>query len=306
VEREVPQTNEGTRKAPTQDNVIRLGDWIGPREELVPFGRRAGSREVESGGVAADPEGADSPAARSAGLASFVPEAPPSAEDFWGERSAAVHDALQAPADDRAPEPQGGTGNAPARRLGFIPAPRRRVAGAAALATVAAALALAGLVIGGSTGTSAGRQKLNVAAVLSRGVSSIFKLPSPHIGVAAGADHARARPRVTRHAPRAGLPSKSAHQAGRQHHSTSVSAPPPHSSYSPPLTSSFSASTYHPSVSGSSGASGAASSPITGTSSSEASRSSPPPSAPRPSSSGATVSPTGESGALGPVQSPNG
>ncbi len=50
-------------------------DWIGPREQLVPFGPAAGP-----------PRQTTAPF----GL-------PPSADDFWGEGSAAVQDALQAP-----------------------------------------------------------------------------------------------------------------------------------------------------------------------------------------------------------------
>ncbi len=55
------------------DNVVRLTDWLGPREEFVPFGSRAD-------------------AADQAGAASV-----PTAEDFWSETSAAVQDPLTAP-----------------------------------------------------------------------------------------------------------------------------------------------------------------------------------------------------------------
>ena len=54
-------------------------DWLGPREELVPFGPRAASRVPDE--------------------SSPTDDAAPSAEDFWGERSAAIHSALQAPSD---------------------------------------------------------------------------------------------------------------------------------------------------------------------------------------------------------------
>ena len=50
-------------------------DWIGPREQLVPFGPTAGPPRQPTAPL---------------GL-------PPSADDFWGEGSAAVQDALQAP-----------------------------------------------------------------------------------------------------------------------------------------------------------------------------------------------------------------
>jgi hypothetical protein len=56
-----------------EDNIVQLPrDWLGPREELVPFGPSAGpdaSKPAESDDV--------------------------SPEDFWGERSAAVQDTLE-------------------------------------------------------------------------------------------------------------------------------------------------------------------------------------------------------------------
>jgi len=58
-------------------------DWIGPRDELVPFGVAAGS--YASGAVQSDPKLGPEPAL------------PLGADDFWGEGSAAVQDALQAP-----------------------------------------------------------------------------------------------------------------------------------------------------------------------------------------------------------------
>lgn len=72
--------NEGSHDADprtdaTASNVVRLPrDWLGPREELIPFGPRA----------------SESPAA-------------PSPSDFWGEHSADMHHALQGP--DRVSEP---------------------------------------------------------------------------------------------------------------------------------------------------------------------------------------------------------
>ncbi len=63
------------------DNVIRLTDWLGPREELVPFGPAADSEQTRSGGPKAS-----SPV--------------PAADDFWSESSAAVQDALMAPHAD--------------------------------------------------------------------------------------------------------------------------------------------------------------------------------------------------------------
>jgi hypothetical protein len=77
VEPRVPQDGEAGREALGESNVIRLPrDWLGPREELVPFGISAATEEV------ADPD------ATGTLLAS----------DFWGEESAAVQHALPAPA----------------------------------------------------------------------------------------------------------------------------------------------------------------------------------------------------------------
>ena len=62
-----------------EENVIRLPrDWLGPPEELVPIGpaarARAAQRGIENG-------------------------TPPTADAFWSEDSAALHDAVQAPPD---------------------------------------------------------------------------------------------------------------------------------------------------------------------------------------------------------------
>ena len=53
-------------------------DWLGPREELVPFGPRAASVEEDE-----PPPSSEDP--------------PPSPADFWGEQSAALQSALEAP-----------------------------------------------------------------------------------------------------------------------------------------------------------------------------------------------------------------
>ena len=75
------QTEAGEQDAQRRSNVVRLPrDWLGPREELVPFGPRRAESE------------APDPPATATSL-----DAPPSADDFWGERSAAIHGALQAP-----------------------------------------------------------------------------------------------------------------------------------------------------------------------------------------------------------------
>jgi hypothetical protein len=67
------------------DNVVRLTDWLGPREELIPFG-----------------PGADAEEAARASRASQT-GAVPTAQDFWSESSAAVQDALTAPQGGQEP-----------------------------------------------------------------------------------------------------------------------------------------------------------------------------------------------------------
>jgi hypothetical protein len=72
-------------------------DWVGPREELVPFGPAARARANRS----TDP--------------ASVELLPPAAHDFWGEDSAALHDAMQAPPVD-SPAPQPAVGRPERRR----------------------------------------------------------------------------------------------------------------------------------------------------------------------------------------------
>ncbi len=84
MEKEGPQSEHGP--AGRESNVVRLPrDWLGSRDELVPFGPRAdrpaSEPRIDSHGAVPDDRGGD----------------PPSASDFWGEGSAAIQDALQAP-----------------------------------------------------------------------------------------------------------------------------------------------------------------------------------------------------------------
>lgn len=61
--------------------MVRLPrDWLGPRDELVPIGAAAGGPPRPGEPVAGAPT-----------------VWPPTAHDFWGEDSAALHDAMQAP-----------------------------------------------------------------------------------------------------------------------------------------------------------------------------------------------------------------
>jgi hypothetical protein len=80
------RTEDGGGGDQTESNVVRLPrEWIGPIEELVPFGPSARSSKTSLASVAGD---------------DLIPPGP---DDFWSEDSAAVQDALQAPSAARRP-----------------------------------------------------------------------------------------------------------------------------------------------------------------------------------------------------------
>jgi hypothetical protein len=84
VEIDGPNTPGGEEEADPAANVVRFpGDWFGPRDELVPFGPTAPGADAD-----------ESP----------VP-GPVRAQDFWGEESASIHDAMAGPgvAEDAGP-----------------------------------------------------------------------------------------------------------------------------------------------------------------------------------------------------------
>lgn len=93
-----PMNGEGPRSdrpdpVEIDDNVVRLTDWLGPREELVPFGPGA--------------DAGSSPQSPGAAV--------PTADDFWSESSAAVQDALTAPRPDLGEHRPGGRSTRPGR-----------------------------------------------------------------------------------------------------------------------------------------------------------------------------------------------
>lgn len=110
-------SNPGKGKdARQEDNVLPLPrDWLGPPEELVPFGPSAESDRSDLTGKAQDPE-----------LRSSSPE------DFWGEHSASVQDAL-----DRRDADAARLAGMPARLVAGV-SDRRRVALVAGAAAVLA------------------------------------------------------------------------------------------------------------------------------------------------------------------------
>ena len=260
------QTEAGEGPGNGRDTVVRLPrDWLGPREELVPFGPRAAPRRAD-GALPSD-------------------ESPPSAEDFWGERSAAIHDALQAPADDPA-EADAARTRRPRRSLRGLD---RRILGAAGSLAVAVVVLLAVSSSFSGHDRPTGGSKVGVAAVFGSGVSRLMQLGLAKLDIsvprnlaprvdsrgARRTPHRRSAPRTRRSAP------KTNHrQVPHLHAARPVSIDTSH------VVANYDAArhvdttpTYRP-----------VQSPLPS----------------RPDASPATVSATGESGALGPIQSPNG
>jgi hypothetical protein len=273
VESEVPQTTEGSSE-PSPQNVVRIGDWIGTRDELVPFGRRGPDHAPECDADAASP------------TTYAASDAPPSPEDFWGERAAAIHDALQGPAGDLSPTSPGDGAAHSAAAAGSPPRLRRlRVAMAAAAAiaiTTAAGVALGLTTSGTSAPPGPAAAKTQVASVLGAGMDRIlrFKLPL-------GAPRPlRTRPAAERHRV----------AAARGTSRPRYLSEPVHYAKPPSTTATVS----HPAVEATTAQSPPATPSPAATSDTVS----------RPSSSSnapsASVTPTGQSGALGPIQSPNG
>jgi hypothetical protein len=282
------QTEAGEREAHPRATVVRLPrDWLGPREELVPFGPRADSQNA-GGAVSSDesPLSAEESRISADGSPPSADESPPSAEDFWGERSAAIHNALQAPADDPAAVSAAGT-RRPRRSLRTLD--RRMIAAAAGTLAVAAVVLLA--VSSSFSGPSrpAGGAKAGVAAVFGSGISLLMRLGLTELDVSAARDLApRADSRETPHTPHRRSTPRTRGSAPKANHRQA-----PQLRSAPPVSidTSHAAATYD------------ATSHVDTTPSYRSVPSAPPS---QPAASPAAVSPTGESGALGPIQSPNG
>ncbi len=129
VEPEGPHTEQGRKEAPAEGNVVPFPrDWLGPREELVPFGAGARPGGSADRDWAPGERGSSRASEREQGVFDFAPGPPPSAADFWGEDAAAIQHALQGPcgAAGAAPvEPAQGTLRGRARRSGRDPIGRR-------------------------------------------------------------------------------------------------------------------------------------------------------------------------------------
>lgn len=86
MESDGPKTEAGGGGARTQGNVVPFPtprDWLGPRDELVPIGRRVRSESDER--------------SDDAGPAELTLAPPPRPDAFWGEDSAEIHAVIPGP-----------------------------------------------------------------------------------------------------------------------------------------------------------------------------------------------------------------
>ena len=208
-------------------------DWLGPREELVPFGPRAVSLNAEAAPSSDNDEAA-----------------PPSAEDFWGERAAAIHDALQAPANPAHPDTRS-AGLVGAREASQPPGvhgargrPReasrgirrdgadwRIVLAVAAGVTIAAVVVIAfssGISRPRAPAQALDRSQAGFAAVLSGGVSNALRVARIELGNLRGdtAVVARAPASRVRGTPHAARTPKLSRSVASQPTSLTVSSSP--------------------------------------------------------------------------------
>lgn len=222
--REGRGTEVGEAEPQSQADVVRLPrDWLGPRENLVPFGPRAVSLDAEA--------------------------APPSAEDFWGERAAAIHDALQAPANAHPNSKSAGLAGTPGAfqppRVDSVRGrPRKAIRGihvriASAdwrvVAALAAGVAIAVVVViafASSISSSRahsqalGRSQGGFAAVLSSGVSNAMRVAKIELSKLRGDTAVVHRAPVSsgRRTPRVVRTPKSGRKVASPSHSATVSS----------------------------------------------------------------------------------
>lgn len=152
MEREGPHTGDGRNEADHAGNVVHFPrDWFGPPDELVPIGRTARppqpSAPAPPGRDPTDTNDwtgwADDGVLVPLTPSNRDPEPPPArirtAADFWGEESATVHDALQAPP----PAPARPTGPRVRARVDGLGRSARRALGVPAALTLALTLVAA-------------------------------------------------------------------------------------------------------------------------------------------------------------------
>ncbi len=184
------QTEPGGRESLADNNVVRLPrDWLGPRDELIPFGPSASEPEAGNDGRTGVPTTADA---------------------FWGESSGLLQDAMPAPPDAWPARP-------PTRRADARAAVRGR---AGMISMLGAAAVIVGitlaLVLAGTGAHSSGVRRLvassaarpsavtDSAAQAGR-ADSVRALARPHRGPARSATFLRRSQRVAgRRAARGG------------------------------------------------------------------------------------------------------
>jgi hypothetical protein len=179
-----------------------------------------------------EPETSVAESAQLPATSQLVPQPPPGAADFWGERSAAVHDALSAPDELWFPTPDDGAAGAStprsipapllprarrfapgcARALSSVAATRRRALGAAAVtAVVLAAVALAisftsrtrrdAVHTPASTAVTAGSQPLHPSAAAVNAILAMARAANRRSNRGHGPGHHAHPPAQTTGAP---------------------------------------------------------------------------------------------------------
>ena len=137
METDGPKSQEGAPQTGTISNVVPFPrDWLGPRDELVPFGRDP-AEETETDAVAAD-------------IHEISVAPPPGPDAFWGEDSAEIHGVLQGPDIGARDQEQRDADDKPTRTT--MRRPRRAVALIAAVlvaAVAAVTVAVAAVELGG-------------------------------------------------------------------------------------------------------------------------------------------------------------
>jgi hypothetical protein len=148
------KTTPDDRDERAAENVVRLPrDWLGPREELVPIGSRAGAAETPENDAL-----------------------PPTAASFWDEDGGSLQAPMQAPAGPREPAPEvqsrSGRRRSLPRRRWPIRSPRGRASAVAGVLAVCAVSVIA--VIGSSEGggpNTGDRTTESAAIITSTGVN---------------------------------------------------------------------------------------------------------------------------------------
>lgn len=180
-----------------EDKVIRLPrDWLGPREELVPFGPSAergghGLRASEPPLGERNPPDQDASARPSLEEVPSPPPDPVSPDDFWGERSAALQGPLEEA--DRAGARDGES--QPGRR-------RRRALVLAAGAAAAVAVVILTLSLLGQS-SRPGKARASAGVDSGGGRGTLWPLPAhqlPTVHRMSRARHGRPKPKGPSHA----------------------------------------------------------------------------------------------------------